>query len=121
MKILVADDSTAMRMIVVRTLRQAGMSGHDIVEAEDGQQALTMVDTEAPDVILSDWHMPNMTGLEFLRALRAKGSAIPFCFVTAEGSAEMRDVATSSGALGLIPKPFTPEQFNEILGKAVPS
>lgn len=120
MKILVADDSKAMRMIVVRTLRQAGMSGHDIVEAEDGQQALSMVSSEAPDVILSDWNMPNMTGIEFLRALRAAGSAIPFCFVTSEGSEEMRDLATASGALGVIAKPFTPEQFSEILGKAVP-
>ena len=119
MKILVTDDSKAMRMIVIRTLRQAGHSGHDIVEAEDGQQALEMVGTESPDLILSDWNMPNLTGIEFLKALRASGSAIPFCFVTSEGSDEMREQAATAGALGLIAKPFTAEQFNEILGTVV--
>jgi two-component system chemotaxis response regulator CheY len=107
MKILVADDSKAMRMIVVRTLRQAGLTGHDILEAEDGQQALTMVGTEAPDLILSDWNMPNMTGIEFLRALRS------------EGSEEMRGLAAGAGALGVIAKPFTPEQFLEVIGTVV--
>ncbi len=119
MKILVADDSKAMRMIVVRTLRQAGLTGHDILEAEDGQQALTMVGTEAPDLILSDWNMPNMTGIEFLRALRAAGSETPFCFVTSEGSEEMRGLAAGAGALGVIAKPFTPEQFLEVIGTVV--
>ncbi|MBL8932864.1 MAG: response regulator [Kineosporiaceae bacterium] len=119
MKILIADDSKAMRMIVVRTLRQAGMAGHEILEAEDGAQALTMAGSESPDIILSDWNMPNMTGIELLKALRAQGSQIPFCFVTSEGSEEMRTIATSAGALGLIAKPFTAEQFEEILGAVV--
>ena len=119
MKILVADDSKAMRMIVVRTLRQAGLSGHDIIEAEDGAQALELVGKQKPDVILSDWNMPNMTGIEFLRALRAAGTRTPFCFVTSEGSDEMRTIAEQSGALGLIAKPFTPEQFLDVLGSVV--
>lgn len=119
MKILVADDSKAMRMIVVRTLRQAGFAGHDVVEAENGRDALTKVGTESPDLILSDWNMPEMTGIEFLRALRASGSAIPFCFVTSEGSDEMRATAEAAGALGLIAKPFTPEAFSDILSPVV--
>jgi two-component system chemotaxis response regulator CheY len=118
-KILVADDSKAMRMIVVRTLRQAGLDHHDIVEAENGRQALEMVASEAPDLILSDWNMPEMTGIEFLRALRAAGGATPFCFVTSEGSEEMRTIAEQAGALGLITKPFTPESFSETLGSVV--
>jgi two-component system chemotaxis response regulator CheY len=64
--------------------------------------------------------MPNMTGIEFLRALRGSGSQIPFCFVTSEGSEEMREQAEAAGALGLIAKPFTAEQFQEILGSVVP-
>ena len=73
MKILVADDSRVMRQIVIRTLRQAGYDDHDIVEAEDGADALAKVASEQPDLVLSDWNMPNMTGIECLQALRASG------------------------------------------------
>jgi len=119
MKILIADDSRAMRMIVTRTLRQAGLSGHELIEAENGRQALDLVKAKAPDLILSDWNMPEMTGIEFLQSLRAKGITTPFCFVTSEGSEEMRELAAASGALGLIAKPFTADGFLEILGSVV--
>jgi two-component system chemotaxis response regulator CheY len=119
MKILIADDSRAMRMIVTRTLRQAGLSGHDLIEAENGRQALEMVAAQKPDLILSDWNMPEMTGYDFLRSLRASGDNTPFCFVTSEGSEEMREAATGAGALGLIAKPFTAEGFLEVLGSVV--
>ena len=115
MKILVADDSRVMRQIVVRTLRQAGYDGHDVIEAANGREALDLVDAEAPDLVLSDWNMPEMTGIECLRALRASGSSVPFGFVTSEGSEEMRAVAREDGALFLIAKPFTPEAFEAAL------
>ena len=60
-----------MRQIVIRTLRQAGYDDHDIVEAEDGRDALDKVSSESPDLVLSDWNMPNMTGIECLQALRS--------------------------------------------------
>ena len=116
MKILVADDSRVMRQIVVRTLRQAGFGGHDIVEAADGAEGLSMVTAERPDLVLSDWNMPNMTGIEFLRALRGSGDQTPFGFVTSEGSDEMRGLASSAGAMFLIAKPFTAETFEDALG-----
>ena len=119
MKIVVADDSRAMRMIVVRTLRQAGLGGHEVVEAENGREALDLVSTHAPDLILSDWNMPEMTGIQFLQALRTRGDATPFCFVTSEGSDEMREQAAASGALGLIAKPFTVEGFLDVLSPVV--
>jgi two-component system, chemotaxis family, chemotaxis protein CheY len=119
MKILVADDSRAMRMIVIRTLRQAGYGGHEIIEAENGRQGLETATQQAVDLILSDWNMPEMTGIEFLRALRAGGSTTPFCFVTSEGSEEMRELALSSGAVGLIAKPFTAEAFSDVLSSVV--
>lgn len=119
MKILVTDDSKAMRMIVVRTLRQAGFAGHDVIEAENGREALEVTGRESIDLILSDWNMPEMTGIEFLRALRAAGSTIPFCFVTSEGSEEMREQATAAGAVGLIAKPFTAEAFAAALSTVV--
>jgi two-component system chemotaxis response regulator CheY len=119
MKILIADDSRAMRMIVTRTLRQAGMGGHDLVEAENGRDALDKVRQESPDLILSDWNMPEMTGIDLLKALRGNGIDIPFCFVTSEGSQEMRDAAVAAGAIGLIAKPFTAETFTDILEPVV--
>ena len=115
MKILIADDSRVMRQIVVRTLRQSGFDGHDVVEGVEGADALAKVGTEAPDLVLSDWNMPNMTGIEFLRALRAGGSHVPFGFVTSEGSADMREVAQNAGAAFVIVKPFTPETFQDAL------
>ena len=115
MKILVADDSRVMRQIVIRTLRQAGYDDHDIVEAEDGRDAYEKVQSEGPDLVLSDWNMPNMTGLECLQALRGAGSSVPFGFVTSEGSPEMREQADAAGALFLVAKPFTAESFREVI------
>ena len=114
-KILVADDSRVMRQIVVRTLRQAGYGGHDIVEAENGRDCLEKALAEKPDLILSDWNMPEMNGIDCLAALRGSGSTIPFGFVTSEGSEDMRARAKSTGAVFLIAKPFTAETFQEHL------
>jgi two-component system, chemotaxis family, chemotaxis protein CheY len=119
MKILVVDDSRAMRMIVTRTLRQAGFAGHDVTEAENGREGLEAAARLNVDLILSDWNMPEMTGIEFLRALRSKGIRTPFCFVTSEGSDEMREQAQAAGAVGLIAKPFTAEAFIDILSPVV--
>jgi two-component system chemotaxis response regulator CheY len=121
MKILIADDSRAMRMIVTRTLRQAGLGKHDLVEAENGREALDKIKDDRPDLVLSDWNMPEMTGLDLLKALRGNGIDIPFCFVTSEGSPEMREAAEAAGALGLIAKPFTPELFADTLEPVVTS
>ena len=115
MKVLIVDDSASMRMIVRRTLRQAGFEGLSISEASDGVQALAQIQKDAPELVLSDWNMPNMTGLELLRALRAEKVPVKFGFVTTEGSAEMRALAKQNGAQFLIAKPFTPESFERAL------
>lgn len=115
MKILIADDSRVMRQIVLRTLRQAGFSGHDFVEAEDGADAFDKVQSEKPDLVLSDWNMPNKNGIDLLRDLRSSGNPVRFGFVTSEGSEEMRATAANAGALFLIAKPFTAEAFEEAL------
>ena len=70
MNIMIVDDSTAMRMIVKKTLRAAGFSGHDIVEADDGTTALDKIREDQPDIILSDWNMPQMTGIELLQEIK---------------------------------------------------
>jgi two-component system chemotaxis response regulator CheY len=115
MKVLIADDSRVMRQIVLRTLRQAGFSEHEYVEACDGADALAKFGEHDPDLVISDWNMPNKNGLELLRELRARGNRIPFGFVTSEGSEEMRETAERAGALFLIAKPFTPESFEDAL------
>jgi two-component system chemotaxis response regulator CheY len=116
MKILIVDDSKAMRMIVTRTLRQAGYGTHELVEAVDGADGLAQVAAEAPDLVLSDWNMPELTGIEFLRALRAAGNDVRFGFVTSESTDAMRATAEQAGALFLIGKPFTADTFAEQLG-----
>ena len=115
MKILIVDDSRVMRSIVTRTLRQAGYDDHDVVQAGNGVEALEVMAEEEPDLVLSDWNMPEMSGIELLRALRGQGDETPFGFVTSEGSAEMRQRAAQAGALFLIAKPFTPEAFQHVL------
>ncbi len=115
MKILVVDDSSAMRMMVVRTLRQAGFGGKDVEQAEDGAIALECVRKNTPDLILADWNMPNMTGIELLEALRAEGIDVKFGFITTESSKDMRQKATDAGAQFLIAKPFTVESFEKVL------
>lgn len=115
MRVLIADDSRVMRQIVVRTLRQAGYDDWEVTEASDGAMALDIALNEVPDLILSDWNMPEMTGIEMLRNLRANGSDVPVGFVTSEGSAQMRQIAEEAGALFLIAKPFTPDSFRDAL------
>lgn len=115
MKILIVDDSKAMRMIVMRHLRQAGFGNHALEEASNGVEALTAATNAPPDLILCDWNMPEMNGLEFLKALRGKNMNTPFGFVTTESSPEMRQTATAAGAAFLIAKPFTVETFESTL------
>jgi two-component system, chemotaxis family, chemotaxis protein CheY len=116
MKILIVDDSTAMRMIVRKTLRQAGFDGHEISEADDGAKALAAIKAAPPDLVLSDWNMPNMTGIELLEALTKAGAKATFGFVTTEATPDMRQRALGAGARFLISKPFTAESFKEALG-----
>ncbi|MCV2392760.1 response regulator [Actinotalea sp. M2MS4P-6] len=114
MRVVVADDSRVMRQIVIRTLRQAGYDW-DITEASDGAESLQLAKDLDPDLVLSDWNMPEMTGIEMLRAMRASGMDIPLGFVTSEGSPEMRDQADEAGALFLIAKPFTADTFRDTI------
>lgn len=116
MKILVVDDSKAMRSIVVRTLRQAGFGGHSIEEAPDGKAALAAIETNPPDLVLSDWNMPEMAGIDLLKNLRGAGKNMPFFFITSEGTEEFKSEAVREGAIDIITKPFTPETLQDKLG-----
>jgi two-component system chemotaxis response regulator CheY len=114
MKILIADDSRVMRQIVVRTLRQAGFGDHELIEASNGREAFEMTTSEKPDLVISDWNMPEMTGVEVLRQLRAAGNDVKFGFVTSECTPEMMQAAEAAGSLFFIVKPFSAERFDEV-------
>ena len=114
MQILVVDDSRAMRSIVIRAVKAAGVEA-TFLEAQNGAEALSAVREAKPDLVLSDWNMPQMSGIELLTALRAEGNAVPFGFVTSEGDANQRDRARQAGALFLISKPFSPDAVKEAL------
>ncbi len=119
MKILIVDDSKAMRLLVKRTLRLAGFGDHDTLEATNGSEAIGVVQTEKPDLVLSDWNMPEMTGIQLLRSLREQGTEVQFGFVTTEASDEMRAMATEAGASFFITKPFTPESIEKTLAPVI--
>jgi len=117
MRVLVTDDSKAMRMIVIRTLRQSGVAIDEVIEAEDGAEALVKVAEHQPDLILSDWNMPNKSGIEFLTELRESGDQTTFGFVTSESNPAMRERAIAAGAAFLLSKPFDGERFAEVIGE----
>jgi two-component system chemotaxis response regulator CheY len=115
MNILVVDDSSAMRMMIIRTIRQAGFGGNDVVQAGDGLEALDAIRKDNPDLVLADWNMPNMTGIELLEKLREEGNDVTFGFITTEATSAMRSKASKAGAKFLISKPFTVEAFEQVL------
>ncbi len=117
--ILVVDDFSTMRKILKNNLRQLGFS--NILEAEDGRLALEELKKNKVDLIISDWNMPNMTGLELLKAVRSDEGLkqLPFVMVTAEGQKDNVMEAAKAGVNNYIVKPFTPEIFEEKLKKVL--
>ncbi|MEG3638098.1 response regulator [Magnetococcus sp. PR-3] len=116
MRVLIVDDSSVMRKIVTRGLRQAGFAIDEILEAGDGQKALEVLKDNQVDLILSDWNMPNMDGLTFVKEFRKIGQT-PIVMVTTEGGEGKVNEAVASGANGHIKKPFTPDTLKETLGQ----
>jgi len=112
---LIVDDSSVMRKIVERTLRQAGLDPMIVHEAGSGTEGLNVLKAEKVDLILSDINMPSMDGLEFLRQIRDQNLApgVPVVMITTESSEEHVKQAIQAGARGYIRKPFTAEQVKE--------
>jgi two-component system, chemotaxis family, chemotaxis protein CheY len=119
MKVLAVDDFPTMRRIVKTLLRQLGYT--NVVEAEDGQAALTKLKQEKFDLVLLDWNMPRMTGLELLKAIRADDNLrnTPVVMITAEGRKEDVLEAVKAGVNNFIVKPFTAETLEEKLNKVL--
>jgi two-component system chemotaxis response regulator CheY len=117
MKILVVDDMSTMRRIVKNIMKQLGFP--NVEEAENGQDALDKLRTESFGLVISDWNMPVMTGIDLLRAIRAddKLKAIPVLMVTAEAQKENLIEAVKAGVSNYIVKPFTAEVLQEKMNK----
>ncbi|OIR11514.1 chemotaxis protein CheY [mine drainage metagenome] len=116
-KFLVVDDFSTMRRIVRNLLKELGFS--NVQEAEDGVDALNKLRSEPFDFVVSDWNMPNMTGIDLLRAIRADDSLkhLPVLMVTAEAKKENIIEAAKAGASGYVVKPFTAATLDEKLKK----
>jgi two-component system chemotaxis response regulator CheY len=120
MKIMIVDDSKVMRTILVRAMKGAGFEACTFAEASNGAEALESIRTATPDLVVADWNMPQMNGLELLRALRSEGKTMKFGFVTSESSSDVRDLALGEGAAFLVTKPFTPEVLKTALAAVAP-
>jgi len=112
---LIVDDSSVMRKIVERSLRQAGLELSKVSEASNGAEALAVLAKESVDLILCDINMPVMDGLEFVKQLGSVDNAkgVPVVMITTEGSETHVIQALTAGAKGYIRKPFTPDQVKE--------
>ncbi|SEJ08772.1 chemotaxis response regulator CheY [Frateuria terrea] len=119
MKILVVDDFSTMRRIVRNLLVELGFSNPLIQEADDGNNALTMLKSQPFDMVVTDWNMPNMTGIDLLRAIRAEPSlkGLPVLMVTAENNRDQIIAAAQAGVNGYIVKPFNAVTLKEKLTK----
>jgi two-component system chemotaxis response regulator CheY len=117
LKFLVVDDFATMRRIIRNLLKELGYANVD--EAEDGVNALQKLRNERFDFVISDWNMPNMTGIDLLRNIRADDQlkTLPVLMVTAEAKKENIIAAAQAGASGYVVKPFTAVTLDEKLKK----
>jgi two-component system chemotaxis response regulator CheY len=117
LKFLVVDDFSTMRRIVRNLLKELGFT--NVEEAEDGVAALHKLKSGTFDFVVSDWNMPNMTGIDLLRAIRADAALkhLPVLMVTAEAKKENIVEAAQAGASGYVVKPFTAATLDEKLNK----
>ena len=116
-KVLVADDSGVMRKILIRSLNACGVS--EIVEASDGAEALNRFQEQSFNLVLTDWNMPNKTGLEVLQSIRAAGSTVPVIMITTEAESSRVKEAIVAGVTDYLAKPFENDTLRAKLDKLV--
>ncbi len=117
-KFLIVDDSATMRKIVMRVLRQADIQVGDVVEAGNGKEGLqALVADPEIGMVLSDINMPEMNGIDFVKAIRTRRdkTSLPVIMISTEGGEAMMQAAMDSGANGYVTKPFTPESIRSAL------
>lgn len=117
MKILIVDDSSTMRRIIGNVVMQLGFAKDNFDEAEDGVKAWKLLSEAHYDVILTDWNMPNMNGLELVKKIRSEGThqKTPIIMITTEGGKNEVITALKSGVNNYIVKPFSAEVLKEKL------
>lgn len=117
-KILIVDDSVTMRQMVEFTLKKAG---HEVHAASDGRVALEACKTESFDLIITDMNMPNMSGLDLIKALRTQANtqSKPILVLTTEAGSEMKAAGRAAGATGWIVKPFNPQALIDVLPRVL--
>ena len=118
-RILTVDDSKTMRDMVSFTLKGAGF---EVLEAEDGVKALSVLDRTSVDLVITDINMPNMDGVTLVKQLRAKPSfrSTPILILTTEGGDEKKAAGRAAGATGWIVKPFAPDKLVQVVSKVCP-
>lgn len=116
---LVIDDSKSIRVMVVYTLKKAGF---EVIESENGEDALRQLDTTVVDLVITDLNMPAMDGITFIRELRARPAArnVPALLLTTDPIGTQKDDARAAGATGWVVKPFHPEQLLKVVNRLVP-
>ena len=119
--VLVVDDSASMRMVIKKTIRATGIDVKEFYESANGIEALEALNTHWIDIILLDYNMPGMDGMEFLREIKKDEllNTIPVVVMSVEGSRKRVDAFLENGAAGYIKKPFTPETARDKLNKVL--
>jgi two-component system chemotaxis response regulator CheY len=119
--VLIVDDSSPMRAVIRKTLRICGFDTGECYDAANGREALEILKNHWVDLVITDYNMPEMNGLELIASMKKDDllSAIPVVVVTTEGSEQMIDEFVHTGAAAYIQKPFTPESIREELNKVV--
>ncbi len=121
MKLLVVDDSSTMRKIIVRNLRRAGIDVSEIVEAADGAEGWEQVEKGGFDMVFTDVNMPNMNGVELLTKIRETDGlkSIPVVMITTESTQEAIAMFKEKGASGCVAKPFTADQLEAVVSSLI--
>ena len=117
MKILIVDDSSTMRRIIINTLSRIGYS--DVMEAENGKVGLDQLAKGGVEMIITDWNMPEMDGLEFVGNVRTQNPSIPILMVTTNAAKEDIVAALQAGVNNYVVKPFTPDTIKERIQAAI--
>lgn len=114
-KVLVADDSSTMRKIILRSLQAVGVP--EAAEAGDGEEAVNMFKNGTYDLVLTDWNMPKKNGLDVIREIRAVNATVPIIMVTTEAEKTRVLEAIQAGVSDYLVKPFTADMLREKLAK----
>lgn len=119
MKILIVDDSVVMRRIMINALTQASIT--EIEQASDGVEAVKKIENDKFDLVLMDWNMPNMLGIDAVKNIRGSGHSVPIIMVTTEAEKTRVVEALKAGANNYVIKPFQPKvlitKIQDVMGK----